>query len=132
MIKNKFCQTSRFQELRQSLSELQKESTSIDMTNEFAKYARLQRKIIKVQEELKKEVSVHKEEEMKNKLILRIVVGLVCIVMVYTYNSQPVVQLDPDWVYPVGSVLCWPGGQLGSISFMVWCAISNSVIRTFS
>lgn len=51
---NTFTNSSHYDSLKTQLAELQKESSRVDMTDEFAKYARLQRKILKIQDEVKK------------------------------------------------------------------------------
>uniref|UniRef100_A0A1B6LL11 Guided entry of tail-anchored proteins factor 1 n=2 Tax=Graphocephala atropunctata TaxID=36148 RepID=A0A1B6LL11_9HEMI len=129
---NKLNMSSYYHKLRTDLLELQRESSRINMTDEFAKFARLQRKIIKVQDELKKEALVQQQSNMTNKIILRIVMSLASIVVVYSFNDQPVIHLSPQWLYPISNILCWPGIQPGAISFLVWSAITNSVIKTIS
>ncbi|XP_046664631.1 guided entry of tail-anchored proteins factor 1-like [Homalodisca vitripennis] len=129
---NKLNTSSYYHKLKTDLSELQKDSFGINMTEEFAKYARLQRKIIKIQAELKTEALALQQSNMTNKMILQFVMGVVSVVLVYMFNAQPVVHLSSRWLYPVSSIMCWPGIQPGAISFLVWCAITNSVIKTFS
>lgn len=51
---NAFTNSTRCDDLKTQLAELKKECAQVDMTDEFAKYARLQRKILKVQDEVKK------------------------------------------------------------------------------
>lgn len=50
---SKLTKSSTYFELKAQLESMQKECSYINMTDEFAKYARLQRKIIKIQDELK-------------------------------------------------------------------------------
>uniref|UniRef100_A0A1B6ERZ3 Guided entry of tail-anchored proteins factor 1 n=1 Tax=Cuerna arida TaxID=1464854 RepID=A0A1B6ERZ3_9HEMI len=129
---NKLNTSSYYHKLKTDLSELQKESIGINMTEEFAKYARLQRKIIKIQDELKTEALALQQSNMTNKMILQVVMSVLSVVVVYMFNAQPVVYLSPQWLYPVSSIMCWPGIQPGAISFLLWCAITNSVVKTFS
>ncbi|XP_023336970.1 tail-anchored protein insertion receptor WRB-like [Eurytemora carolleeae] len=119
------------QDLRKQLKELQKELKGISMMDEFAEYARTERKINKVNEKLEACNSARNVQSGKAKwaftLTIHSITGLLTFLSVWSSWGEPVVILPAEWVWPVGWFLSSPGvGVSGGVSLPAWMALCRT------
>ncbi|XP_059473545.1 guided entry of tail-anchored proteins factor 1-like [Neocloeon triangulifer] len=128
--------SSREKELISELRTLKTDLAGISMMDEFAKHAKLQRKIIKTQEELKTAANARSLNATKNKAIytqiVNAVLGIYLIYLVWNFKFDPVLIIPEGWLYPLEGILSWPTGQPGAISVAVWLTLSRTSIRVLS
>ncbi|XP_042240573.1 guided entry of tail-anchored proteins factor 1-like [Homarus americanus] len=118
-------------QMRQEVGKLKQQLQGISMVDQFATYARVQRKINTQNQQYKEKVMERSVGEQRVRLVLggllRAVVGLLCIWLIWEHQSDPVISLSPDLVWPLGPLLSFPGCQLGQISVMVWLSVVRIV-----
>lgn len=119
--------------LRCEFREMQKELATIPMVDEFARYAKLQRKMNKVEEEIlaKGQSRMDQRESIRTKWIRRfqILNGLVLVYISATQRYEPVFIGITEWFWPFNHVLAYPSGVDGSISTIVWLLICSNASR---
>ncbi|ESO13092.1 hypothetical protein HELRODRAFT_159697 [Helobdella robusta] len=116
------------------IAELKKELKSIPMVDEFPKYARLERQIKKLSTESNKISQARSQSIVIRKCVLIFIVNFIQLlisgIVIWMYKSEPVVEIESKWVFPISSLLSMPSGSSGVISAFVWiiicrCAISQ-------
>ncbi|CAB3373331.1 Hypothetical predicted protein [Cloeon dipterum] len=124
---------------RQLLTELKSmkiELMGISIVDEFARHAKLQRKITKMQDDLKSAANSRMLNATKNKALytqlVNAALGLYLIYLVWNYRYEPVLRLSEGWLYPIDGLLSWPTGEKGAISVAAWLTLSRTSIRVFS
>ncbi|XP_050665853.1 guided entry of tail-anchored proteins factor 1-like [Leptidea sinapis] len=112
---------------------LKNEQKLISMKDEFAAYSRLQRKINKLESELKDNSQKRLSKSLTIKgtvhIVLHVVIGLVIIISMIFYRHEPIVALKAN-LFPISSFLKYPSDIPNAISTHVWVVISNVSIRT--
>ncbi|XP_033231098.1 tail-anchored protein insertion receptor WRB-like [Belonocnema kinseyi] len=112
------------QSLRIELINIKQEMNQISMIDEFPKYAKLQRKYNKLENELKKRVNNRVASRMKiHVTITSITYALNVIlisVLVYMYRNEPVVVLPNGMLSPLENIFKWPGSYANGISLTMW------------
>ncbi|XP_026495913.2 guided entry of tail-anchored proteins factor 1-like [Vanessa tameamea] len=115
------------------LKKLKAEQQSLSMKDEFAAYSKLQRKINKLDVELKENSQSRLSKSLAIKgsinIILQVVIALVIIVSVIWFRREPIVTLDGD-LFPLTTMLRYPSDIPNAISTHVWVLISNVSIRS--
>lgn len=128
-----FQETERAKSVREDIANVRTEMSRISMMDEFAKYARLQRKLIKMQDELKAEKMSVNSSRFKFRVMISSVVTVVTrflmLFMLYMYRSEPVLILPVQWMSPFSSLISWPSQETGAVSVFLWIAICGSVSR---
>lgn len=118
-------------QMRQEVANLKQQLQNISMVDQFAIYARVQRKINALSQQYKEKVLERSVGEQRVRLVLagllRTVVGILCVWLIWEYQGDPVLSLSPDLVWPLGPLLSFPGCQLGQISVMVWLGVVRMV-----
>ncbi|XP_071551149.1 guided entry of tail-anchored proteins factor 1-like [Panulirus ornatus] len=118
-------------QMRHDVSKLKQQLQNISMIDQFATYARVQRKINALNQQYKEKVMERSIGEQRVRLVLgglvRAVVGLLCIWLVWEHRGDPVISLPADLVWPLGPLLSFPGCQLGQISVIVWLGVVRTV-----
>lgn len=125
------------QSLKRQVSDLKEELGSINMTDEFAKYSKIQRKLIKITDELKNKNNRQFIYQTKTRMILYAVsYGISAIAFFtihWTFRGQPVIIFNGnqsnDLFYPLGPLLSFPTGQSNCLSITAWFFISGFVFR---
>ncbi|KAK8398251.1 hypothetical protein O3P69_003866 [Scylla paramamosain] len=106
------------------------------MVDQFANYARIQRKINSLNQQYKTKVSERSIGQQRVQLtvggIIKTVVGLSCLWLVWENRSEPVVSLPDTLVWPLGPLLSFPSCQYGEISVVVWLAVVRTVCGRIS
>jgi len=116
------------------ISLLKREQSDISMVKEFARYARLQRKINKLNEQLKNNIRENASKNLKIKLtwnvLLYVFSGILHLVFVY-YNYRRTVlhELPSDLFSPISWLVRWPSSQVDTMSFLFWYSITNCVAK---
>ncbi|XP_068617704.1 guided entry of tail-anchored proteins factor 1 [Battus philenor] len=112
------------------LKEAQK---GISIKDEFAAYSKLQRKINKLESQLKENRSSRMSKSLaiigSVHIICQIVVALVIVVSVIWFRREPIVALKGD-LSPLSTVLRYPSEMPNAISTHVWVLITNLSVRT--
>jgi len=121
-------------EVRKEIKNLKQELSEISMMEEFASYARTERKINQLEEKLVSFSSGRKIQSNKAswaiKISLHSILGLMTMMTVWSYWGQPVVSLQPEWVWPVGWFLSSPGVYVaGGVSFPSWLALCRTSLQ---
>ncbi|GBN09113.1 Tail-anchored protein insertion receptor WRB [Araneus ventricosus] len=122
--------------LRRQACDLKAELGSISMVDEFAKYAKIKRKVGKVTDELTHQAEMRSSYTLKVRFIataaLYAVMSCTVIFLLWNYRKIPVVVMPEDWLFPLGYFLSYPSGIPGGISLTTWLLISGSVGRTMA
>ncbi|KAL1474340.1 hypothetical protein MTO96_038049 [Rhipicephalus appendiculatus] len=119
--------------MRRQVCDLRAELGSMNIVDEFAKYAKIQRKINKMSEELAHQAQLKSMYTFKVRLaataLLYALVGVTVAYLVWNYRSQPIVILPEAWLSPIGSLLAPASGSPGGIGLTPWLLVSSSVGR---
>ncbi|GIY68326.1 guided entry of tail-anchored proteins factor 1 [Caerostris darwini] len=120
--------------LRRQACDLKAELGSISMVDEFAKYAKIKRKVNKVTDELTHQADLKSSYTMKVRIIasaaLYALISSTVLFLLWNYRKVPVVVLPENWLYPVGFLLTYPSDVAGGISLTSWLFITGTVGRT--
>ncbi|KAK3756982.1 hypothetical protein RRG08_063175 [Elysia crispata] len=119
--------------LRAEIKDLKEEQSNISITDDFARYARLQRKVDKL-------LAVGKEKGNERKqrvsyLRMAVTVGIyilhavILLLLMFLLRSEPLSYLPHQWLFPLGNFVAFPTGAQGAIGLGFWVIISNSVIH---
>lgn len=122
------------QELNKKLFSLRKEQLEITMKDNFVAHAKLQRKMIALEIEIKTESN----ERNKNKYVwhlgisygIKALFGLCIFGLVIFYRHTPV-YVFPEYMdlYPFNKIISYPNIELGSVSIYFWLMVTNSAVR---
>ncbi|XP_028171058.1 tail-anchored protein insertion receptor WRB-like [Ostrinia furnacalis] len=112
---------------------LKAEQKTISMKEEFAAYSKIQRKINKLEGQLKEDSQSRMSKSIAIKgsiqIILQVVLALVTIVSVIWFRREPIVALKTN-LFPFTTMLRYPSDMPNSISTHVWVLVSNISLRT--
>ncbi|CAH4030167.1 guided entry of tail-anchored proteins factor 1-like [Pieris brassicae] len=104
----------------------------ISMKDEFAAYSKLQRRIIKLEAELKENSQDRLSKTLAIKgtihIVLQVVIGFIIIISVIFFRREPIVALKGD-LFPLSTLLKYPSETPNAISTHMWVIISNVSIR---
>lgn len=119
--------------LRRQVCDLKAELGSINMVDEFAKYAKIQRKINKVTDELSHQAQVRSTYTFKVRIIvtavLYAIMGFSLLYLMIYYNSVPILQLPSKWLYPLNRFLALPSDVPDGIGIPAWLLVCHTVGR---
>ncbi|OWR41665.1 guided entry of tail-anchored proteins factor 1-like [Danaus plexippus] len=116
---------------RRLLSEIVKlksDQVKISMKDEFAAYSKLQRKLNKLETELKDSSQVRLSRSLAIKgsinIFLQVVIAVVIVISVIWFRREPIVALRGD-LFPLSTILSYPSDVPNAISTHVWFVISK-------
>ncbi|XP_013200937.2 guided entry of tail-anchored proteins factor 1-like [Amyelois transitella] len=113
--------------------ELKSSQQKISMKEEFAAYSKLQRKINKLESQLKEDSQSRMSKSLAIKstaqIVVQVVVGIVTVLSVIWFRREPIVALKGD-LFPLTTILRYPSEMPNAISTHMWVLISNFSIRT--
>lgn len=119
-------------EMRAEIQEMKKEQSSISMMDEFARYARLERKINKTTDKLKTHVKSRTAQQAKMKWVVSIVFYILqaalMISLIWKYYSDPVTVVPSKWIAPVERLVAFPTGVAGGVGITCWLVVCNKVV----
>ncbi|XP_034238217.1 guided entry of tail-anchored proteins factor 1-like [Thrips palmi] len=128
-----FQETNHLRDIREEISAVRTEMSKISMMDEFAKHARLQRKLIKLQDELKSEKMIVSSTKLKYKVLIGsgayVSMGLGMLLMAYVFRSEPVLILPDKWLSPFSWIISWPCEFEGAVSTLFWISVCGSASR---
>ncbi|BFZ09471.1 hypothetical protein BsWGS_12510 [Bradybaena similaris] len=118
---------------REEIKRLKEEQSQLSVTDEFVRYAKLQRQVDKLMSQIKEKGNERKQYVYY--LRLGVTVGIyvlhaaLVLTMMFVYRETPLLSLDPSWVSPLTSVVAFPTGIPGAVGLGCWLFVSNSVIH---
>ncbi|CAG6005780.1 guided entry of tail-anchored proteins factor 1 [Menidia menidia] len=119
-------------EMRSEIQDMKKEQASISMMDEFARYARLERKINKTTDKLKTHVKSRTAQQAKMKWVVNIVFYILqaalMISLIWKYYSDPVTVVPSRWIAPVERLVAFPTGVVGGVGITCWLVVCNKVV----
>ncbi|XP_053209810.1 guided entry of tail-anchored proteins factor 1-like [Panonychus citri] len=120
--------------LRKQITELKTELGTINMTQEFVKYAKIQRKINKMTEDLKNRGNTKTMLKLKVQVIVYgicyVTMGLTTTYLIWSYRYTPLARLDHNLLFPLGPILAFPTGVEGAIGITCWFSMVTYSSRT--
>nr|XP_029134966.1 tail-anchored protein insertion receptor WRB [Labrus bergylta] len=118
--------------MRIEIQEMKKEQSSISMMDEFARYARLERKLNKMTDKLKTHVKSRTAQQAKMKWIVNIVFYILqaalMISLIWKYYTDPVTVVPSRWIAPVERLVAFPTGVAGGVGITCWLVVCNKVV----
>ncbi|CAG5033328.1 unnamed protein product [Parnassius apollo] len=112
------------------LKEVQK---NISMKDEFAAYSKIQRKINKLESQIKENRSSRMSKGLaiigSVHIVLQVLVALTIVVSVIWFRREPIVALKGD-LFPLTTILSYPSEMPNAVSTHMWVLITNFSIRT--
>ncbi|KAM3965698.1 guided entry of tail-anchored proteins factor 1 [Aphomia sociella] len=115
------------------IQKLKSAQKSISMKDEFAAYSKIQRKINKLETQLKDDSQSRMSKSLAIKstvqIIFQVVVALLMVISVIWFRREPIVALKGD-LFPLTTLLRYPSSMPNAISTHMWVIISNFSIRT--
>ncbi|ORX52348.1 hypothetical protein DM01DRAFT_1408238 [Hesseltinella vesiculosa] len=119
--------------LKRDLLKLKTELASTSSQDEFAKWAKMRRKLDKGMADLEKlnsDIAFAKTGfELKMKSVLWFLVHGSQVAMVIWFRKTPVFYLPTGWFGPAERFLCLPFSPRGSVSVAVWFAACRRMIK---
>lgn len=125
--------TSEEQSLWLQVKKLKEEQSMLSMKDDFAVYSKLQRKINKIEAELKEtsQSRAGKKLAVKSSLTLGLqgIIAITLIISIIWYRKEPIVILKGN-LFPLSTFLRYPSEVENSVSAHIWVLVSNYSIRT--
>ncbi|NWZ81393.1 WRB protein, partial [Poecile atricapillus] len=118
-------------EMRAEIQTMKQELATISMMDEFARYARLERKINKMTDKLKTHGTVPyllpfpkgKTFSVSEKHSAALMISLI-----WKYYSEPVTVLPSKWLAPLERLVAFPTGVAGGVGITCWLVVCNKVV----
>lgn len=112
---------------------LKAEQKEFSMKDEFAAYSKIQRKINKLEYQLKDDSQSRMGKTLAVKstiqIVCQVVVGVVMLLSVIYFRREPIVVLKGN-LFPFNTMLRYPSDTPNSISTHMWVLMSNISIRS--
>ncbi|XP_017351869.1 guided entry of tail-anchored proteins factor 1 [Ictalurus punctatus] len=119
-------------EMRTEIQNMKLELSSISMMDEFARYARLERKINKMTDKLKTHVKSRTAQQAKMKWIVNIIFYILqaalMISLIWKYYADPVTVVPSKWISPLERLVAFPSGVAGGVGITCWLVVCNKVV----
>ncbi|XP_031429791.1 guided entry of tail-anchored proteins factor 1 [Clupea harengus] len=119
-------------EMRSQIQDMKKELNAISMMDEFARYARLERKINKMTNMLKTHVKSRTAHQAKMKWIVNIVFYILqaalMVSLIWKYYADPVTVVPSKWIAPLERLVAFPSGVAGGVGITCWLVVCNKVV----
>ncbi|XP_026814153.1 tail-anchored protein insertion receptor WRB-like [Rhopalosiphum maidis] len=116
------------------ISVLKNEQSQISIVKEFAKHTKLQRRINKLNEELKTHIRENSSKNLKIKFMCKVSLYAFSVILnllfvYYNYHKTVLRELPTNWFIPLSWLVRWPSSQVGTMSFVFWYSITNCVAK---
>ncbi|XP_059170376.1 guided entry of tail-anchored proteins factor 1-like [Physella acuta] len=120
---------------RAEIKDLKDKQAGISVTDDFASYARIQRKVDKLLLVIKEKGNERKQQITY--LRMGITIGIYClhVIILLTFmiflRNEPLMLVESSWFAPFGKIVAFPTGIPGSVGLGCWMLVSNTVISRF-
>ncbi|KPP79923.1 tail-anchored protein insertion receptor WRB-like [Scleropages formosus] len=105
-------------EMRTDIQEMKMELSTVSMMDEFARYARLERKINKTTDKLKSHVKSRTAYQAKVKwgvnIVYHVLQAVLMVTLIWKFYASPVTVLPSKWIVPLERLVAFPSGVAGS------------------
>ncbi|KAJ1944224.1 GET complex subunit get1 [Linderina macrospora] len=119
--------------LKESITQLRRELRTVSSVDEFAKWAKMRRRLDSLSstfETVSSELALERTAfELYVNLALRVAIYGVRTVISLWFWRAPVFYVPRNWFYPGLWVLALPGAPKGSVSVAVWAVVCNRVCK---
>jgi len=116
-------------ELRKELNNLREDMAGLSMVDEFAKYAKLQRRCNHIESILKENMNQRLNQKLKLQMLLiysfHALNGTLILWLLYMYKNEPVIILSEGMLWPIEDFLSWPCQHRNAISLLAWLLITR-------
>eukprot|EP00092_Neocalanus_flemingeri_P005104 GFUD01005488.1.p2 GENE.GFUD01005488.1~~GFUD01005488.1.p2 ORF type:complete len:177 (+),score=62.84 GFUD01005488.1:68-598(+) len=128
------CNISQYEiSLRKSIRDMKKDLSKISMQDQFALYAKTERKINKLSAKLSSCTSARSVQLSKASWAFTItfhaILGLALLVTMWSYGGTPVLVLPPAWTFPLTWPLSLPTGVPGGVGLPLWMGLTSAAIK---
>nr|XP_011959198.3 guided entry of tail-anchored proteins factor 1 isoform X2 [Ovis aries] len=110
-------------QMRAEIQGMKQELSTVNMMDEFARYARLERKINKMTDKLKTHVKARTAQLAKIKWVAALMVSLI-----WKYYSVPVAVVPSKWITPLDRLVAFPTRVAGGVGITCWILVCNKVV----
>ena len=121
-------------DLRKEIRDLRKELSKISMQDQFAVYAKTERKINKLTEKLTNCTTARSVQYSKASWAYTItfhgILGLMTMATMWTYGSTPVLVLPPHWTFPFSWFISLPTGVSGGVGLPLWMLLNSAFLKS--
>uniref|UniRef100_A0A8D2PHP8 Guided entry of tail-anchored proteins factor 1 n=1 Tax=Zosterops lateralis melanops TaxID=1220523 RepID=A0A8D2PHP8_ZOSLA len=120
--------------MRAEIQTMKQELATISMMDEFARYARLERRINKMTDKLKTHGTVPCllpfPKGKKHFLFLKSILSRAALMisLIWKYYSEPVTVLPSKWLAPLERLVAFPTGVAGGVGITCWLVVCNKVV----
>jgi len=108
--------------------------SKISMQDQFAVYAKTERKINKLTEKLTNCTSARSVQYSKASwaytITLHAILALVMMATMWTYSSTPVLVLPEKWLYPLTTLISLPTGVPGGVGLPLWMGLNSAFLKS--
>ncbi|XP_071800501.1 guided entry of tail-anchored proteins factor 1-like [Asterias amurensis] len=115
------------------LMQLQEEQSQLNVKEDFPKYARIERKINKIKDDMKKlrQGKTAKTFTFSWGLTLALNALQTCclISVIWRYRYEPMIMLKEEWLWPLAGVVSFPSGIPGALGISIWILICNNILK---
>ncbi|KAJ1665920.1 GET complex subunit get1 [Coemansia sp. RSA 1813] len=120
-------------ELKDSIIQLRRDLRAVSSVDEFARWAKMRRRLDAVSskfEKISSDLALERTAfELYVNLILRATIyGLRALISIYNYRTA-MFYVPENWFYPVLWFLSLPAAPMGSVSVTVWAIACNRVCK---
>ncbi|XP_059954452.1 guided entry of tail-anchored proteins factor 1 isoform X1 [Mesoplodon densirostris] len=119
-------------QMRAEIQGMKQELSTVSMMDEFARYARLERKINKMTDKLKTHVKARTAQLAKIKWVISvafyILQAALMVTLIWTYYSVPVAVVPSRWITPLDRLVAFPTGVAGGVGITCWILVCNKVV----
>uniref|UniRef100_UPI00358FFCB5 guided entry of tail-anchored proteins factor 1 n=1 Tax=Myxine glutinosa TaxID=7769 RepID=UPI00358FFCB5 len=117
--------------LRSQLRDMRKELLGISIMDEFARYARLERRVNQASQKLRTALQARTTQLTSIKWIVTIsfyiLQAVVMIILIWLYYSDPVAILPAKWLSPLEKLVAFPTGVPGGVGITCWLIVCNKI-----
>ena len=120
--------------LRNEIRDLRKELSRISMQDQFAVYAKTERKINKLTEKLGGVTQARSVQFSKASwaytITLHAILGLTVMATMWSFSSTPVMTLPSSWTWPVTWFISLPTGVPGGVGLPLWMGLNSAFLKS--
>ncbi|XP_038078716.1 guided entry of tail-anchored proteins factor 1-like [Patiria miniata] len=119
--------------LKIKIKKLGDEQSELNVKEEFPKFARIDRKINKLKDELKK---IRQSKTAKSftvswglTLALNSVQTCCFIFLIWRYRHEPMLILNEEWLWPLSWFIAFPSAVPGAVGITCWILLCNNILK---